>query len=121
MTLNKDSTNLGYRLGRLFAVLEKAQKDAIPGANATIKDRYYGSASATPKVVFPVLLRLAQHHIQKSDFRISLEKDIQEIVSPIQEFPAHLSLDEQGLFALGYYHQKKDIYTKLEDKQEVRS
>ncbi|MBI2094697.1 MAG: type I-C CRISPR-associated protein Cas8c/Csd1 [Candidatus Omnitrophica bacterium] len=119
MTLNKDSTSAAYRLGRLFAVLEKAQKDAIPAANATIKDRFYGSASATPKVVFPLLLRLAQHHIQKSNFRISLEKDIQEIVSGVKEFPAHLSLDEQGLFALGYYHQKKDIYTKSEKKEEA--
>ena len=119
MSLNKESTNSGYRLGRLFAVLEKAQKDAIPGANATIKDRYYGSASATPKVVFPVLLRLAQHHISKSNFRVSLEKDIQEIVSAVQEFPTHLTLDDQGLFALGYYHQKKDIYTKTENKQEA--
>lgn len=117
MSLNKSSINAGYRLGRLFAVLEKAQKDAIPGANATIKDRFYGSASATPKVVFPVLLRLAQHHIQKSNFRIALEKDIQEIVSMVKDFPAHLSLDDQGFFALGYYHQKKDIYTKTEDKQ----
>lgn len=122
MTLNKDSTNVAYRLGRLFAVLEEAQKTAILDVKANIKDRYYSSASATPKVVFPVLLRLAQHHLQKSDFRILLEKYIQEIVSPIQEFPAHLSLDEQGLFALGYYHQKKekkDIYTKSERKEET--
>ena len=116
MALDKGSTNVAYRLGRLFAVLEKAQKDAIPGANTTIKDRYYGSASATPSIVFPQLLRLSQHHIQKADYGYAADKMIEEIMQGIQGFPTHLSLDDQGLFAIGYYHQRKDFYTKSDKK-----
>ena len=116
MALDRENKNVAYLLGRLFAVLEKAQQDAIPGANATIKDRFYGSASATPRVVFPQLLRLAQHHIQKSDYGKSRERQIEEIVCEIEEFPAHLGLDEQGQFAIGYYHQRQDFYKKHADQ-----
>ncbi len=115
MALDKENKNVAYLLGRLFAVLEKAQLDAIPGANATIKDRFYGSASATPRVVFPRLLRLTQHHIQKAEYGRSRDKQVEEIVGDIQEFPAHLSLDDQGLFAIGYYHQRQDFYKKKND------
>lgn len=118
MALDKESTNVAYRLGRLFAVLEKAQRDAIPGANTTIKDRYYSSASATPSVVFPQLLRLSQHHIQKADYGYVTDRMIEEIMQDIQKFPAHLSLDDQGLFAIGYYHQRKDFFTKSEKKED---
>ena len=118
MSLDKESTNIAYRLGRLFAALEKAQKDAVPGANTTIRDRYYGSASATPRVVFPQLLRLGQHHIQKSDYGFTSDKMIEEIMSGIQEFPAHLSLDDQGMFAIGYYHQRQAFFTKSENIKE---
>jgi CRISPR-associated protein Csd1 len=118
MSLDKDEKNIGYRLGRLFAILEKAQKDAIPGASSTIKDRYYGSASATPAIVFPQLLRLAQHHIQKSEYGINIDKHIENIVQDIRKFPSHLSLEDQGIFALGYYHQKQELYKKLEKKEE---
>jgi len=114
MTLDKNSTNIAYNLGRLFAVLEKAQKDAIPGANTTIKDRYYGAASATPRTVFPQLLRLAQHHIQKAEYGRRNDGLIEEIMQGIQEFPAHLRLDEQGLFAIGYYHQRQAFFAKTE-------
>lgn len=112
MTLDKQSTNTAYRLGRLFAALEKAQKDAVPGANTTIRDRYYGSASATPRIVFPQLMRLAQHHIQKSDYGRNTDKLIEEIMEGISEFPAHLPLDDQGMFAIGYYHQRQAFYTR---------
>lgn len=115
MALDKNNKDVAYLLGRLFAVLEKAQEDAIPGANATIKDRFYGSASATPRVVFPQLLRLAQHHIQKAEYGKVHDKQIEEILSDIQEFPAHLALDQQGLFAIGYYHQRRDFYAKKEN------
>ena len=118
MALDKEITNIAYRLGRLFAVLEKAQRDAIPGANTTIKDRYYGSASATPSIVFPQLLRLSQHHIQKADYAYAADRMIEEIMQGIQRFPAHLNLDEQGLFAIGYYHQRKNFYTKLDKKED---
>ncbi len=118
MALNKESTDIAYLLGRLFAVLEKAQKDAIPGANTTIKDRFYGSASATPRIVFPQLLRLAQHHIQKAEYGRNTDKIIEEIMQGIQKFPAHLSLDDQGLFAIGYYHQRKAFYTETAKNKE---
>jgi CRISPR-associated protein Csd1 len=118
MALDKESTNIGYRLGRLFAVLEKAQKDAIPGANTTIKDRYYGSASATPRVVFPQLLRLAQHHIQKAEYGRWIDNMIEEIMCGISGFPSHLSLDDQGIFAIGYYHQRQAFFTKSAGEKE---
>jgi len=117
MSLDKEEKNVGYLLGRLFAILEKVQKDAVPGANTTIKDRYYGSASATPAIVFPQLLRLTQHHIQKSDYGVNADKQIEEVLQDIQKFPSHLSLEDQGIFALGYYHQKRDFYKKLDNKE----
>ncbi|POQ98712.1 type I-C CRISPR-associated protein Cas8c/Csd1 [Alkalispirochaeta sphaeroplastigenens] len=115
--LNESSTNVAYRLGRLFAVLEKAQTEAIPGANATIKDRFYSSASATPGVVFSQLLRMNQHHLAKLEQgpKVFKEKLIQEIVDGIDRFPSHLSLEDQGMFALGYYHQRKAFFTKSEN------
>lgn len=118
MVLDKEEKSIGYLLGRLFAILEKAQKDAVPTANTTIRDRFYSSASATPSVVFPQLLRLAQHHIQKSDYGISTDKQIEEVVQDIQKFPSHLSLENQGMFAIGYYHQKQDFYKKTGKKEE---
>lgn len=118
VSLDRESTNIAYRLGRLFAILEKAQKDAIPGANTTIKDRYYGSASATPSIVFPQLLRLAQHHIQKAGYGGRNDKMIEEVMESINGFPAHLSLDDQGMFAVGYYHQRQAFYVKSENQKE---
>lgn len=119
MSLDKESTNIAYRLGRLFSVLEKAQKDAIPGVNTTIKDRFYGSASATPNVVFPQLLRLSQHYIQKAEYGRRTDKMIEEIMQGIAKFPAHLSLEGQGMFAVGYYHQRQAIFnTKSESQKE---
>jgi CRISPR-associated protein Csd1 len=114
MGLDENNTNIAYRLGRLFAVLEKAQEEAIPGANATIKDRFYGSASATPGVVFPQLLRMGQHHLAKigEGSRIAKEKMIQSIVEGIDSFPRHLPLEEQGQFSLGYYHQRNAFFRK---------
>ncbi len=113
MTLNKESTNPAYCLGRLFAILEKAQRDALgQNINATIRDRYYGAASTTPASVFPILLRLGQHYIQKAEYGYVNDRMIEEVMCNIERFPAHLSLDEQGLFALGYYHQRQDFYKK---------
>jgi CRISPR-associated protein Csd1 len=112
--LNAENKNRGYLLGRLFALLEKAQQDANPGINTTIKDRYYASASATPGTVFPVLLRLAQHHIAKSEYGGYVDRLIEDVLRDLDCFPAHLNLDDQGLFALGYYHQKDALYRKAE-------
>lgn len=119
MALDKENKNPAYLLGRLFAVLEKAQQDALgAGINATIKDRFFGSASATPKVVFPQLLRLAQHHIEKAEYGRMRDKQIEEILADLTEFPAHLSLDEQGLFAIGYYHQRQDFFKSKEHSKQ---
>jgi CRISPR-associated protein Csd1 len=124
MALNEECANAAYRLGRLFAVLEKAQEEAIPGANATIKDRFFGSASATPSIVFPQLIRLSQHHLAKLDggSKIHKEQLIQSIldgIDPAEGLPSHLRLEDQGMFALGYYHQRKAFFTKKESKQPV--
>ena len=111
VNLDKDNTDIGYRLGRLFAVLERIQQVASPGINATIRDKFYPSASATPAAVFGNLMRLAGHHLSKLDsdkkgLRVWFEKQLEEIMSGIPKFPAHLSLEEQGMFAIGYYHQR---------------
>lgn len=106
--LNEDAQSVAYRLGRLFAVLERAQTDAAGGPgrlNATIKDRYFGSASATPAAVFPILLRLSQHHMSKSEYGSFRDRDIAAILKGVDTFPNHLDLKQQGLFMLGYYHQ----------------
>ncbi len=121
MALNEESTNVAYRLGRLFAVMEKAQEEAVPGANATIKDRFYGSASATPSIVFPQLLRLTQHHLAKIEVGAKIHKEqlMQAILDGIdgaKGLPSHLPLEDQGMFALGYYHQRKSFFTKKETK-----
>ncbi len=119
MSLNEKSTNPAYLLGRLFAALEKAQKDAIPNLNATIKDRYFTNACAAPASVFPVLLRLSQHHISKEKNRY-IDQLIGRIVELLDieknPIPTHLSLDEQGAFILGYYHQRTDLYTPKADR-----
>ena len=112
VSLDPTCPDIGYRLGRLFAVLEKAQQEAIPGANTTIRDRYYGSASATPAAVFPQLMRLAQHHIEKAEYGGVSDRRVEEILDTVQTFPKHLSLDEQGMFAIGYYHQRRENYKK---------
>lgn len=118
MSLDKDRDDIGYVLGRLFAVLEKTQAEASPNLNATITDRYFGSASSTPITVFGTLLRLSKHHLSKvsEGRRTNLEKLLQEILAKVQSFPRHLDMNEQGLFAIGYYHQKQDLYTKHSDK-----
>jgi CRISPR-associated protein Csd1 len=109
-----------YQLGRLFASLERAQEDALPGLNATVKDRYFGAASSTPASVFPRLIRMNQHHIGKLEGgkKVVAEKRIQEIIGRINAFPAHLGLVDQGLFAIGYYHQRQDFFTKKEKTDE---
>ncbi len=117
MALDNDLKNIAYRLGRLFAVLEKAQADAIGNANATITDRFYSTASSSPRTVFPQLLRLAQHHFSKSKSGNWYSKLVEDILLEVEEFPAYLNLENQGLFALGYYHQKKDLYTKKEKEE----
>lgn len=125
VSLNENSKNIPYTLGRLFSVYEEIQKEANlrnpgnPGINTTIKDRYFGSAAAMPATVFPILSNLAQKHLRKlSDKqRIYLDKKVMTLKSVLgEQYPAHMSLPEQGSFDLGYYHQTQARYTKKEDK-----
>lgn len=115
MSLNEESPSVPYRLGRLFAVLEKAQNDTNREMKSTINSKYFSSASSTPAVVFPVLLKLAQHHIAKSEWGFRSSQMIEEILSGVDEFPAYLNLEEQGMFMLGYYHQRKAFFKKKEE------
>ena len=119
VALDQNRTDRPYLLGRLFAVLEKAQEEAIPGANATIKDRYLASAAATPGQVFHMLLKNSANHIAK--LKKSPEKKgrafhydfmTQEIISGFSDYPKTMKAEEQGLFMIGYYHQRKDFFTK---------
>jgi len=115
VALDTANADPAYRLGRLFAALERAQETASPGLSATIRDRYYGAASSTPITVFPRLLDLKNHHISKIDSpntRAWLERLIGEIVDGIPKIPPHLSLIQQGDFAIGYYHQRQDFFRK---------
>jgi len=118
--LDEDQIAPPYRMGRLFALLEKIQTDsAESGLNSTIKDRYFSSASATPAVVFPRLFRLSQHHQAKlaTGARIYYEKLLQETISGVNRFPAHLTLEDQGLFVIGYYHQRQKLYTRKSQEE----
>lgn len=118
VSLDIENPNLAYRLGRLFATLEKIQEEASPGLNATIRDRYYGAASASPVTVFTTLMRLKNHHLSKLDNRgraNNFERLIGEIMAGVDGaigFPPQLPLQEQGRFAIGYYHQRQSFFTK---------
>jgi CRISPR-associated protein Csd1 len=109
MSLNESFTHPAYVLGRLFAVLENAQRKAIgQNINATIKDRYFTSACATPASVFPTLLRLAHHWTAKAKYGSAIDRQIQSLLDMLDAgpLPSRLTLEEQGVFVLGYYHQR---------------
>lgn len=118
-TLDMDQADAAYRLGRLFAVLERIQQQALPGINATIRDRYYGAASTSPVTVFTTLLRLKNAHLKKLTDKADTyyERLVGDILQPMPEFPRRLTLPEQGQFALGYYHQRQAFYTKKDAAQ----
>lgn len=115
--LQENSTDTAYTLGRLFAVLEKTQTEALGNVNATIKDKFFSSACTTPGLVFPRLLKLAQPHLAKlkEGSRIHKEKLIQELLGKMEgAFPKTLGMEQQGMFILGYYQQKQKLYEKTE-------
>lgn len=115
VSLDHSNSNPGYRLGRLFAVLEKIQEEANPGINATIRERFYGAASSTPVTVFSNLMKLKNHHLAKLENpgrKVNLERLISEIVDGVSDFPPHLNLADQGRFAIGYYHQRQALFSK---------
>lgn len=148
VALDTNHPDEAYHLGRLFAVLEKTQEESLAGEprneakatqkntadsgkdgpprekRRTIKDSYFSGASATPASIYPRLLRLHQHHMNKIENtgrRVNLEKLIGEICSHIRRFPAHLPLEKQGLLQIGYYHQRQDLFTskKTENEKET--
>ena len=116
MSLNRDYANKGYQLGRLFAVYELAQHAALGKVNASIRDKYFGAASATPAGVFPLIVRGGQNHLakvrkEKPGWAHLIEKELEEIIGHIapsdpSSLPRSLRLQEQGEFAIGYYHQR---------------
>lgn len=119
--VNEECTDSAYVLGRLFSVLEAIQKEANPTITSTIRDRYFNSACATPASVFPILIKLKNSHIKKLErekggAKIYYEKQITMLMGKISEYPKRLSLEKQGLFILGYYHQQQKKYEKAEDK-----
>ena len=122
MGLNEESQDTAYVLGRLFSVLESIQMEANPGIKATIRDRYFNSACATPASIFPVLVKLKNSHVkklerEKGSAKVYYEKLLTEIMGKLDDrFPTRLSLEEQGKFILGYYHQVQKKYEKKEDK-----
>lgn len=116
MSLDPSLQEPGYLLGRLLALLDKLQQDALGSVNATLVDRYYGSASTTPVAVFPSLIRRSQHHLSRlrkdrPGQAVNQEKLLQAICQPLARFPRTLTLDQQGLFALGFHHQRQDFFT----------
>ena len=119
VSLNEHSTNIPYTLGRLFALYEAVQERANPGINATIKDKYFNSAAATPAMIFPVLDNLYQKHLRKLDtgLRIYFDRQVAQLKGILGETnPLRLTLPEQGSFNLGYYHQKQSVYSKKEEQ-----
>ncbi len=121
MGLNEESREPAYVLGRLFSVLESIQMDANPGIKATIRDRYFNSACATPASIFPVLIKLKNSHMKKLErdkggAKVYYEKLLTELMGKLDEYPKRLSLEEQGKFILGYYHQVQKKYEKKEEK-----
>ena len=126
MALDENSTDVSYVYGRIFSVLEKiqmeVQMEASSTLNATIKDKYFTSACATPTKVFPILLKLSVHHLNKlkTGRRIYWEKQLTNLMgklSPSAKNSSTLTLEEQGMFILGYYHQTQERYKKKENKE----
>lgn len=120
VSLNKETNIKPYVLGRLFAVLEKAQEEANPRINSTIKDRYFSSACSAPATVFPVLLKLSEHHTSKAEYGRNLVNQIGELMDKLDvekdPFPSQLALEDQAIMILGYYHERQSRFRKKEEK-----
>ena len=121
VALNNQTDNKPYTLGRLFSTLEQLQQQASGGGlNATIRDKYFTSACANPSNVFPTLLKLSNHHAAKLDDSRYFEILKSELLFKLDvdaPFPSALSLEDQGRFILGYYHQRQFFYTPKKDKE----
>ncbi len=121
VALDRTRTDAAYLSGRLFALLEKVQvASADSELNTTIRDRYFSSASMTPAVAFPRLLRLSQYHLAKLEtgLKIFFDRQIGEVVGKLDGFARHFTIEQQGLFAIGYFHQRQDLYTSKKSEAE---
>ena len=119
--METEKNEIAFTLGQLFSVLESIQMDANPGIKSTIRDRYFNAACATPAIIFPILIKLKNSHIKKLErdkggAKIYYEKQLTDIMGRLEEFPKRLSLEQQGQFTLGYYHQQQKRYEKGEEK-----
>lgn len=125
VSLDRDNPSPAYQLGRLFAAVETAQRLALGMVNATIRDRYFGAASATPATVFPLLMRGAQNHLgklRKNGKGSWLEREIEEISNHLPpELPRSLRLEAQGRFVLGYYHQRRSQFASREAQNDIQA
>ncbi len=125
--LNSDNPSAAYRCGRLLAVLEQVQRLALPGVKSTIVDRFFGTASSAPASVFGRLIRGAQPHLGKLQrdrpcAYVALQRRLEEVQGgiPASGFPRVLTLEDQGVFALGYYHQRAFDRAQARDAAERR-
>ena len=123
VALDEQDTNPAYRPGRWFAELEAIQQHALPGLNATIRDRFYGSASSAPARTFPVLIRNAMNHLaglRKEGKAGGHEKRLEAIIAGVDHgLPRSLRIEDQARFAIGYYHQRAERFTKSSDTKET--
>lgn len=123
VSLDRTNTSPGYLLGRLFSVLEQVQNAAnnYKEPNAGIRDRFYGAFSSTPITVLPLLEKLYGHHLGKIEkskgFFESIKGEIVDKLNP-QNIPAHLTMEQQALFAIGYYHQRQEFFTKKKESDQ---
>ena len=122
--MDKENKNAGYLLGRLMAVLERMQQLALGSVNASVVDRFFAGASATPIAVFPRLLKNMRNHAAKAKGDNAkagaatwLEKEVDTIMADVNSIPAHLPIEQQGLFVIGYHHERHWLWTKKEDRE----
>ena len=126
--LDTENAEPAYVCGRLLAILEEIQRAAMPGVNATIVDRFYGTASTAPQTVFSRLLKGAQAHLSKLErdkrgAHVALQRRLEEVLSRIDaksNFPRTMNLEQQGLFSLGYYHQRAHSRSQARENAERR-
>lgn len=123
-TMDPNNQDPGYLLGRLMAIIERMQQVALGDLNASVIDRFFSGASATPQTVFPRLLKNLRHHARKAKDEAQgarsaswLERQVDDIMANLTGFPSHLGLEQQGLFVLGYHHQRNWLWTKKEDRE----
>lgn len=128
VALETDHPDVAYQCGRLLAVLEEIQRAALPGVSATIIDRFFGTASSAPASVFARLLRGAQPHLSKLErdrpgAYVVLQRRMEEVLGHFPGragFPATLSLPQQALFSLGYYHQRAHSRAEAASRKAAR-